>query len=79
MLKKNRPKGKFLPPKIALRVECSDLARNPYFPAYLSNVRFKCIVCLSATVEILNLYMGEAGGAQTRNSTDDQSELFTAL
>jgi hypothetical protein len=34
------------------------------------------VVGLSATVEILNRYMGEAGGgALTRYSTDDQSEL----
>ncbi len=33
-------------------------------------------VGLSANVEILNLSMGEAGGAQIRYSTDDQSELW---
>jgi hypothetical protein len=33
------------------------------------------VVGLCATVEILNRYMGEAGGALTRYSTDDRSEL----
>jgi hypothetical protein len=34
------------------------------------------VVSHSATVEILNRYMGEGGGALTRYSTDDRSELW---
>ncbi len=35
------------------------------------------VVRFSATEEILNRYMGEAGVVQTRNSTDNQSELWS--
>jgi hypothetical protein len=49
-------------PKIALRVECSDPARNHQLCADFLNVRYS-VVSFSATVEILNRYIGEAGGS----------------
>ncbi len=41
-LKKKQAKKLIFAPKIALRVECSDPARNPYFPADFLSARFRC-------------------------------------
>jgi hypothetical protein len=51
-------------PQITLRaVCCSDTAQNQNFCAEFLNARFYSVVSFSATEEILNCYMGEAGGA----------------
>jgi hypothetical protein len=42
MFKKKQAKKLIFAPKIALRVECSDPARNPYFPADFLSARFRC-------------------------------------
>ena len=55
-LKKKQAKKFIFAPKIALRVERSDPARNHKF-------RAGSVVSFSVTVEILNRYMGEAGGS----------------
>ena len=58
-------------PEIALRVDRSDPARNSYFTAHFSNARFKC----SRPLRNCGNIKGEAGGALTRYSTDNRSEL----
>jgi hypothetical protein len=40
--KKKQAKKTIFAPKIALRVEFSDPARNPYFPADFLSARFRC-------------------------------------
>ncbi len=40
--KKKQAKKLSFAPKIALRVECSDPARNPYFPADFLSACFRC-------------------------------------
>jgi hypothetical protein len=57
MFKKKQAKKLIFDPKMALRTECSDPARNHQFCTDFLNVRF------SATVEILNRYIGEARGS----------------
>ena len=73
MFKKKQAKKLIFASEIALRVQRSDLAQNPCDPADFLNAA-SSVVGHSATVEILNRYMGEAGGAPT-NSTDDLSAL----
>ncbi len=48
-------------PQIALRLQCSDTARNPYFPADFSNVRFKCSQPLRKCGNIKPLYGRDRG------------------
>jgi hypothetical protein len=73
-LKKTRPKSQFLTlksllePNVLIRPEILILPPTFQMPA-------SSVVGLCATVEILNSYMGEAGGALTRYSTDNRSEL----
>ncbi len=71
---KKRAKKLIFALAINLRVERSDPARYFYFTADFSNARFKCSRPLRNCGNIKPLY-GRPGGAQTRNSTDDQSEL----
>ncbi len=73
MFKKTQAKKLIVDPKIALRTERSDPARNSYFSAdFLSAVGF------STTVQRLKRFIMEgAGRAQIRNSTDDRSELYS--
>jgi hypothetical protein len=40
--KKKQAKKSIFAPEIALRVERSDLALNPYFPADFLSARFQC-------------------------------------
>jgi hypothetical protein len=63
MFKKKQAKKLIFPPKIALRVEPSDPARNLQFCADFLKVRLFAysVVSFSATVEILIRYLGEAG------------------
>ncbi len=49
-------------PKIALRTERFDRARNSYFTAHFQ-MPTSSVVGLCTTVEILNRYMGEAAGS----------------
>ncbi len=60
-LKKKQAKKLIFNPKIALRTERSDPARNHQFCADLMSAY--SVVSFSATVEILNRYIGEAGGS----------------
>jgi hypothetical protein len=60
--KKKQAKKLIFAPKIALRVELSDLARNHQFCADFLNAA-SSVVGHSATVEILYCYMGEGGGS----------------
>jgi hypothetical protein len=60
MFIKKKAKKLIIAPKIALRGERSDPARNHKFRADFY-ARLQC--SFSATVEILNCYMGEAGGS----------------
>jgi hypothetical protein len=59
--KKKQAKNSIFAPKIALKVEFSDPARNSYFPADFWVPAYS-VVSFSATEEILNRYMGEGGG-----------------
>jgi hypothetical protein len=61
-LKKKQAKKLIFDPKIAMRTERSDPARNHQFCADFLNVAYS-VVSFSATVEILNCYIGEAGGS----------------
>jgi hypothetical protein len=42
MFKKKHAKKLIFAPSIALRVQRSDVARNPYFAADFLNARFQC-------------------------------------
>jgi len=48
-------------PQIALRLQRSDTARNPYFPADFSNFRFKCSQPLRKCGNIKPLYGRDRG------------------
>ncbi len=74
-LKKKQAKMLIFAPKIALRVERSDPARNHKFRATFW-MPVCNVVSFSATVEILTIIWEKPGGALTRNSTDDRSELW---
>ena len=74
--KKKQAKKSIFDPKIALRTEPFDPARNSYFTAHFSNVHFKCSRPLRNCGNIKLLYGRGQGEAQTRYSTDDRSELW---
>jgi hypothetical protein len=61
MFKKKQAKKFIFAPEIALRVERSDLARNPYFPADFLNAQFQCSRLLHNCGKFLQLN-GLAGG-----------------
>ncbi len=69
--KEKQAKKSIFDPKIAFRTEHFDPARNSYFTAHFSNARFKC----SRPLRNCGNIKGEAGGALTRYSTDNRSEL----
>jgi hypothetical protein len=62
-------------PKIALRVELSDPARNSFFPADFLSARLQCSQLLWNCAKIKAGLSQGAGRAGTRYSTDDRSEL----
>ncbi len=62
MFKKKQAKKLIFAPKIALRVELSDPARNHQFCATFWMSAYS-VVSFSATVEILIRYLGEVGGS----------------
>ena len=61
-LKKKQAKKSIFDPKIAPRVECSDPARNSYFPADFLSARLQCIQFLRNFRNIKPLY-GRGGGS----------------
>jgi hypothetical protein len=69
MFKKKQAKKLIFDPKIALRVELSDPARNSFFPADFLSARLECSQFLWNCAKI------KAGRAGTRYCTDDRSEL----
>ena len=56
MFKKKQAKKLIFAPKIALRVECSDPARNPYFPADFLSARLECSQFLWNCAKIKAVY-----------------------
>jgi hypothetical protein len=56
-------KKTILAPKIALRVGCSDPARNPYFAAYFLSAHFRCSRLLRNCVKITAVYLIGGRGA----------------
>ena len=71
MFKKKQAEKSIFDPKIAFRTERFDPARNLIFPPTFQ-MPASSVVGLCATVEILR---ERPGGALTRYSTDDRSEL----
>jgi hypothetical protein len=63
-------------PKIALRTELSDLARNSYFTAHFSNARCKCSRPLRNCGNIKLLYGRGRGECRLDIAQTDQSELW---
>ena len=61
-IKKKQAKKLIFDPKIALRTERFDPAGNSYLPPSFQMLA-SSVVGLCTTVEILNRYMGEAGGS----------------
>jgi hypothetical protein len=55
-LKKKQAKKTLFAPKIALIVECSDPAQNPYFPADFLSARFRCSRLPRNCVKIIAVY-----------------------
>ncbi len=74
-LTKSRPKRQFLPQK-SLWVECSDPARNPYFPADFLSARFRCSRLLRNCVKITAVYQRARGERWPEKNTDDLSQLW---
>jgi hypothetical protein len=66
--KKKQAKKLFFAPKIALRVECSDPARNPYFPADFLSACFRCSRLPSNCVKITAFYRGRGASADQRKT-----------
>ncbi len=60
-LEKKQAKKLIFAPKIALRVECSDPARNPYFPANFLSARFGCSQLPRSCVKITTVYWRARG------------------
>jgi hypothetical protein len=77
MFKKKQAKKLIFAPKIALRVELSDPARNSFFPADFLSARLQCSQFLWNCAKIKAVYglSQGAGRAGTRYGTDDRSEL----
>ncbi len=75
MSKKKQAKKSIFAPKIALRVELSDPARNSFFPADFLSARLQCSQLLWNCAKIKAGLSQGAGRAGTRYSTDDWSEL----
>ncbi len=71
-LKKKQAKKLIFAPKIALRVECSDPARNPYFPADFLSARFRCSQLPRNCVNITEVWF--IGG---RGESADQKKIQT--
>jgi hypothetical protein len=61
MFKKKQAKKLIFPPKIALRVERSDPARNSFFPADFLSARFRCIQLPRNCVKITAVYRRARG------------------
>jgi hypothetical protein len=61
MLKKKQAKKSFFDPKIALRVELSDLARNSFFPADFLSVFFQCSRLFHNCAKIKAVYQRARG------------------
>jgi hypothetical protein len=61
MFKKRQAKKTIFAPKIALRVECSDPAQNPYFPADFLSARFRCSQFPRTYVKITAVYRRARG------------------
>ncbi len=59
--KKKQAKKTIFAPKIALRVECSDPARNPYFPADFLSARLQCSQLLWNCAKIKAVYRRAQG------------------
>ena len=66
--KKKQAKKLIFAPKIALRVECSDPARNPYFPADFLSARFRCSQLLHNCVKITAVYRGPGASADQKKT-----------
>ena len=60
--KKKQAKKLIFAPKIALRVECSDPAWNPYFPADFLSARFRCSRLPRNCVKITAVGLSEGEG-----------------
>ncbi len=71
MFKKKQAKKLIFDPKIALRVELSDPARNSFFPADFLSARLECSQFLWNCAKIKAVYRRARG----EKNTDDQSEL----
>ena len=76
IFKKKLAKKTIFAPKIALRVECSDPARNPYFPADFLSARFRCSRLLRNSVKITAVYRMARGERWPEKNTDDLSQLW---
>jgi hypothetical protein len=61
MFKKKQAKKLIFAPKIALRVECSDPARNSFFPADFLTARFRCSQLPRNCVKITAAYRRARG------------------
>jgi hypothetical protein len=57
---KKQAKKSIVAPEIALRVDRSDPAQNPYFPADFLSARYS-VVSFSGTVQRLKLFIGGRG------------------
>jgi hypothetical protein len=74
-LKKKQAKKVIFDPKIALRVELSDPARNSFFPADFLSARLECSQFLWNCAKIKGVYRRARGERGLDHSTDDRSEL----
>ncbi len=71
--KKKQAKKLIFAPKIALRVECSDPARNPYFPADFLSARFRCSQLPRNCVNITAVYRFIGGHGESADQKKTQT------
>ncbi len=71
MFKKKEAKKSIFAPKIALRVEGSDPAQNPYFPADFLSARLQCSRLLHNCGQFLQLNGGALGLELLEKRTHD--------
>jgi hypothetical protein len=65
LFKKKQAKKSIFAPKIALRVELSDLAQNSFFPAAFLSARLQCIQLLWNCAKIKAVYRFIAGRGES--------------
>ncbi len=70
---KKQAKKTIFAPKIALRVECSDPARNPYFPADFLSACFRCSRLLRNCVKITVVYRFIVGCGESADQKKTQT------